>query len=136
MTRDLIRATDILKIQLLDSVIVGDARLKKSYGSLRELGFFYSNDSDPVPAPAVVSTAKHSPAGLDAIDALDSLKNCASAAIALAMMNANQIKDSTKANAGWEDLETASFQDGNLELPRLLAARFEIDLSAWRAEVG
>jgi DNA repair protein RadC len=42
VTRDLIRAGQYLKIPLLDSVIIGDARLKKSYGSLRELGFFYS----------------------------------------------------------------------------------------------
>ena len=131
VTRDLIRATQYLKIELLDHVIIGDVRREKSYSSLRELGFFYTNDSAPVPATVAVSAS----AGLDAIDALDLLKNCASAAIALAMMNANKIKDSTKANAGWEDLETASFQDGNLELPRLLADQFESDLLAWRAEV-
>lgn len=38
VTRDLIRAGQILKIELLDHVIVGRAR----YSSLRELGYFYA----------------------------------------------------------------------------------------------
>jgi DNA repair protein RadC len=134
-TRDLIRAALHLKIELLDSIIIGDARRKNSFVSLRGLGYFDPADSAAVPVSSSVSTSEVSPAGLDAIDALDLLKNCASAAIALAMMNATNIKDSTKANAGWEDLESASFQAGNMELPRLLADQFENDLSAWRAEV-
>lgn len=38
VTRDLIRAGQLLKIDVLDHVIVG----KPSYSSLRELGYFYS----------------------------------------------------------------------------------------------
>jgi DNA repair protein RadC len=38
VTRDLIRAGQLLKIELLDHVIVGANR----HASLRELGFFYS----------------------------------------------------------------------------------------------
>jgi DNA repair protein RadC len=134
-TRSLIQAALHLKIEFLDSLIIGDARRKNSFVSLRGLGYFNPDDSTPVPVSSSVSTTEVSSAGLDAIDALDLLKNCASAAIALAMMNANNIKDSMKANAGWEDLESASFQAGNMELPRLLADQFENDLSAWRAEV-
>jgi DNA repair protein RadC len=134
-TRSLIQAGLHLKIEFLDSIIIGDARRKNSFVSLRGLGYFDPADSAAVPASAVADI-KISSARLDVIDALDLLQHCASAAIALAMMNSNNIKDSTKANAGWEDLESGSFQDGNLELPRLLADQFENDLSAWRDEVN
>jgi DNA repair protein RadC len=135
VTRDFIRAADVLKIELLDHVIIGDARREKSFTSLRELGYFDPDDSDPASATAAVSTSKHSSAGLDAIDALELLKDCAAAGVALAMMNANNIKDCTSANAGWEDFDSPTFQVGNLELPRVMASQFESDLSAWRAEV-
>jgi len=38
VTRDLIRAGQLLKIELLDHVIMGNPK----YSSLRELGYFYS----------------------------------------------------------------------------------------------
>ena len=44
MTRDLIRAGQLLKIEVLDHVIVGRATQErnKDYVSLRELGYFYT----------------------------------------------------------------------------------------------
>lgn len=44
VTRDLIRAGQLLKIELLDHVILGRATQERSkdYASLRELGYFYS----------------------------------------------------------------------------------------------
>ena len=44
VTRDLIRAGQLLKIDVLDHVIVGRAteQRAKDYSSLRELGYFYS----------------------------------------------------------------------------------------------
>ena len=39
-TRGLVQAASQLKIDFLDHIIVGDARRKKGYASLRELGFF------------------------------------------------------------------------------------------------
>ena len=44
VTRDLIRAGQLLKIELLDHVILGRATQEraKDYASLRELGYFYS----------------------------------------------------------------------------------------------
>ena len=44
VTRDLIRAGQLLKIELLDHVILGRATHERSkdYASLRELGYFYS----------------------------------------------------------------------------------------------
>jgi DNA repair protein RadC len=44
VTRDLIRAGQLLKIDVLDHVIIGraTAERKKDYASLRELGHFYS----------------------------------------------------------------------------------------------
>ncbi len=135
VTRDLIQAALHLKIELLDSIIIGDARREKPFTSLRGLGYFAPDDSAPVPASAAVSTIKISSLRLDALDSLDLLKRCASAAIALAMMNANNIKNSTSAYAGWEDFDSTTFQDGNLELPRLLKDQIESGLSAWRAEV-
>lgn len=44
VTRDLIRAGQLLKIEVLDHVILGrrTAERAKDYSSLRELGFFYS----------------------------------------------------------------------------------------------
>ena len=44
ITRDLIRAGQLLKIELLDHVILGRATQEqpKDYSSLRELGYFYS----------------------------------------------------------------------------------------------
>ena len=44
VTRDLIRAGQLLKIEVLDHVIVGRATAErpKDYASLRELGYFYS----------------------------------------------------------------------------------------------
>ena len=44
MTRDLIRAGQLLKIELLDHVIVGQPSEQNARGwtSLRELGYFYS----------------------------------------------------------------------------------------------
>jgi len=41
-TRGLLRASQFLGIELLDHIIIGDARREKSYGSLREMGYFYS----------------------------------------------------------------------------------------------
>jgi DNA repair protein RadC len=40
VTRDLIRCGQLLKIELCDHVIVGDAQKGKGYCSLRELGYF------------------------------------------------------------------------------------------------
>jgi proteasome lid subunit RPN8/RPN11 len=40
VTRDLIRASEILKIPLLDHIIIGDARQKNSFASLLALGHF------------------------------------------------------------------------------------------------
>jgi DNA repair protein RadC len=44
VTRDLIRAGQLLKIEVLDHVIMGqmDTENTKGYASLRELGYFYS----------------------------------------------------------------------------------------------
>lgn len=44
VTRDLIRAGKILKIELLDHIVFGMPELadKKPYASLRELGYFYT----------------------------------------------------------------------------------------------
>jgi len=43
VTRDLIRAGQLLKIEVLDHVIIGRATPErpKDYASLRELGYFY-----------------------------------------------------------------------------------------------
>jgi DNA repair protein RadC len=43
VTRDLIRAGQLLKIEVLDHVVIGRATLErpKDYASLRELGYFY-----------------------------------------------------------------------------------------------
>jgi DNA repair protein RadC len=40
-TRELIRAGQVLKIDLLDHIIIGNARQIKSFRSLFELGYFY-----------------------------------------------------------------------------------------------
>src|SRR5436305_750968 len=44
VTRDLIRAGQLLKIEVLDHVIVGkaNAERQRDYVSLRELGYFYT----------------------------------------------------------------------------------------------
>jgi DNA repair protein RadC len=44
VTRDLIRAGQLLKIEVVDHVIIGRATAKraKDYASLRELGYFYA----------------------------------------------------------------------------------------------
>jgi DNA repair protein RadC len=44
VTRDLIRAGQLLKIEVLDHVIIGRATPErtKDYSSLRELGYFYA----------------------------------------------------------------------------------------------
>jgi len=44
VTRDLIRAGQLLKIEVLDHVIIGRSTMErqKDYVSLRELGYFYS----------------------------------------------------------------------------------------------
>ena len=67
----------------------------------------------------------------EAAAAFDELQKSASAAIALAMMNASHIKFCTQAFDGWEDFESALFQDGNIELPRFLEDQFNREFSAW-----
>ena len=44
VTRDIIRAGQLLKIEVLDHVILGRASVEraKDYSSLRELGYFYA----------------------------------------------------------------------------------------------
>ena len=43
VTRDLIRGGQLLKIEVLDHVVMGQADAgQKGYTSLRELGYFYS----------------------------------------------------------------------------------------------
>jgi hypothetical protein len=73
--------------------------------------------------------------GLAALDALSLLESDASAAIALAMMNAAYIKECCSVNSGWEDFESSLFRAGSTELPRLFANKFIAGLSAWRDEV-
>jgi len=43
VTRDLIRAGQLLKIEVIDHIIIGRATTEraKDYSSLRELGYFY-----------------------------------------------------------------------------------------------
>jgi DNA repair protein RadC len=60
-TRDLIRAAEDLKIELLDHIIIGDARRKKSFTSLRGLGCFCDDDPAPVPESAAASASNISP---------------------------------------------------------------------------
>jgi len=42
ITRELIRAGQYLRIDLLDHIILGDARRENGYASLRAMGYFYS----------------------------------------------------------------------------------------------
>jgi len=44
VTRDLIRAGQLLKIEVLDHIVLGKATMERQrpYASLRELGYFYS----------------------------------------------------------------------------------------------
>jgi len=44
VTRDLIRAGQLLKIEVVDHIIIGRASAErtKDYASLHELGYFYS----------------------------------------------------------------------------------------------
>ena len=42
VTRDLIRAGQLLKIEVLDHIILGHVAEQKNFTSLRELGYFYS----------------------------------------------------------------------------------------------
>ena len=44
VTRDLIRAGQLIKIEVIDHIILGRATMErpKDYSSLRELGYFYS----------------------------------------------------------------------------------------------
>jgi DNA repair protein RadC len=136
-TRDLIQAAEVLKIPLLDHIIIGDMRLENSFVSLRALGYF-----DPAQIPATaedaapgqilsVKTGRGSVCK-EALAAISELEKSAAAVIALAMMNASHIKTCVHDYADWEDFESASFQAGNVELPRILADQFECDLSGWR----
>lgn len=43
-TRDLIHAARMMKIEMVDHVIIGDVRQKKSYCSLREQGYFHADN--------------------------------------------------------------------------------------------
>jgi DNA repair protein RadC len=47
VTLDLVRAAAMMKIELVDHVIIGDARREKSYASLRELGYLFSDAGSP-----------------------------------------------------------------------------------------
>jgi hypothetical protein len=51
VTRDMIRAGELLRIEVLDHVIVGHAtpQRPKDYMSLRELGYFVGLDGDAIP---------------------------------------------------------------------------------------
>lgn len=42
VTRELIKAGQMLKIEVLDHIIAGKATAERPYTSLRELGYFYS----------------------------------------------------------------------------------------------
>jgi hypothetical protein len=54
ITRDLIRAGQILKIEVLDHLIMGCATPErpKTWASLRELGYFFADPMPPTPKPA------------------------------------------------------------------------------------
>jgi RadC-like JAB domain len=58
VTRDLIRAAAIMKIELIDHVVIGDARREKSYASLRELGYFYADKPENSIAAETAPTKK------------------------------------------------------------------------------
>ena len=76
VTRDLIRAAEHLKIELLDHIIIGDARREKSFASLRSLGHFNNDSSASVPAAESVRLR-------DAIGEVESAKNDAFALLHL-----------------------------------------------------
>jgi DNA repair protein RadC len=67
-TRGLIRAAEHLKIELLDHVIIGDARREKSFASLRGLGYFEDGNSAPAPSSARTKLR-------EAIEEVDSAKD-------------------------------------------------------------
>jgi DNA repair protein RadC len=60
-TRQLIHAAEHLKIGFLDSIIIGDVRRKKSFTSLRGLGYF--TDDTPAPVSASASAELRRAAG-------------------------------------------------------------------------
>lgn len=47
VTRALLGAGELINIELLDHVIIGDARREKGYASLRELGYIHADDAEP-----------------------------------------------------------------------------------------
>ena len=98
----------------------------------------------PVASQSKICRSKKPEAGIqtagdiaaEALAAIDELKYCGSAIIALAVMNANDIRQSTDGYSGWDDLEIESFQAGNLALPRILADEFKRELSIWRDDIS
>lgn len=56
VTREIIKAAAVVKIELLDHVIIGDARREKSYRSLKALGYFVSEASDQKLTKAALAT--------------------------------------------------------------------------------
>jgi DNA repair protein RadC len=70
VTRGLIRAAGVLQIPLLDHIIIGAARRKNSFVSLRERGYFLTSDSAPLPEFPSADSAE-----LDALVVLDKARN-------------------------------------------------------------
>jgi len=135
VTRNLIQAADVLRIPLLDHVIIGDVRRENSFASLSALGYFAPERATAPAEHTAPGQIKTGRGGVckEALAAFAELEKSAAAVIALAAMNANNIKYCTDSFAAWEDFDSPLFQAGNLELPRILEDQFERDLSAWRS---
>jgi DNA repair protein RadC len=109
VTRDLIRAAQILKIELLDHIIIGDSRAKKPYCSLRELGFFYA---DTPAKPKVDATDNESLV----FDSLTELELATTEASGLLQLLADNMDYQSRSGTEFSGPKVAHFCAGIVEL--------------------
>ena len=110
-TRGLIRAAAQLEIELLDHVIIGNARQKNGYASLRELGYFASAAS-----PAENGTLKNS---RDVRDAAEEINLAATQSNVLLELIENHLD--YREHRGGEDFTGERADSFNLGLVQLIS---------------
>lgn len=147
VTRDLIRAGELLKVELCDHVIIGAEAHKPSCFSLRSLGYWGEDVAESVTAAAAETdaasprkeSAPQKPTALvpsqvvaEMTAANAELNSAGSAAVATALLHAYQFRSDVENFAGWEDFDTPRLRDGIFEMVRIAGNGFDSAFQAWQ----
>ena len=147
VTNNLIRAGEMMQIELVDSVVIGAEAHKPSCFSIRSLGYWDEDVAESVTAVAAETdaassrkeSARQKPTALvpsqvvaEMTAANAELNSAGSAAVATALLHAYQFRSDVENFTGWEDFDTPRLRDGIFEMVRTAGNGFDSAFQAWQ----